>query len=386
MKYPEKRNFLIVTASIGAGHNRAAEAIGNEIKGRYPQAGVHIVDFMSTKTAYLNGFLKDAYLKMLRLVPDVYEFLYGFSAGRVQGLSIQSLLALAMKSDMQSLIRRYEADVVICTHPFPCAAAAYLKKTGQADIVLAGAITDFAVHQLWVYRQVDLYFVGNERLKRELEGRGIEAGKVFATGIPIHASFNKPCDRAALFRQFGFADNTPVLLIMGGGLGLGGVECALSSLEALRRPVQIFVVAGENQRLWANLQKRAASSKNKIQVWGFSQRIQELMAVSTLLITKPGALTVSEAMAMELPMVLNEPIPGQERENAAYVERTGAAVWVKSGEDLAAAVEALLKAPEKLSRMRESARRCKQPQAAREIVARLDELLYKRCESTVAGM
>lgn len=122
------KNFLIVTASIGAGHNRAAEAIESEIRLKHPNAQIHIADFMSTKTAYLNGFLKEAYLKMLSYVPDMYEFLYSFTSGRLRGFSVQSLLALAMKSDMETLINRWKADVVVCTHPFPCAAAAYLKK------------------------------------------------------------------------------------------------------------------------------------------------------------------------------------------------------------------------------------------------------------------
>jgi processive 1,2-diacylglycerol beta-glucosyltransferase len=378
--YSNKKSFLIVTASIGAGHNRAAEAIGNEIKIKYPQAEVHIVDFMSTKTAYLNGILKEAYLKMLSLVPDMYEFLYSFTRGKLQGFSVQSLLALAMKNDMESIVRRYRADVVICTHPFPCAAAAHLKKTNQVDIVLGGVITDFSIHQLWVYKDVDLYFVGNDILRGELTQKGIEAWRIYDTGIPIDSYFNQSYDKVALTEKLQLDSTSPIILIMGGGLGLGGVSMALKSLEELQAKVQIIVVAGENQNLWANLKLQASKSKHHIQVWGFSNTVQELMAVSTMLISKPGALTISEALAMELPMILNEPIPGQEKENAAYVENTGSAIWIKDSAKLTSVVEELISQPEKLIAMRKQAQKYKRPEAAHDIVKHIAVYINKQEE------
>lgn len=384
--YSTNKSFLIVTASIGTGHTSAAEAIGSELKCKYPMAEIHIVDFMSTKTAYLNGFLKDAYLKMLSLVPDMYEFLYGFTSGRLQGFSVQSLLALAMKNDMEILIKRHQADVVICTHPFPCAAAAYLKKTKQADIVLAGVITDFAIHQLWVYKEVDLYFVGNSQTRTTLLGKEIEPWRIHATGIPIARSFHMRYNKAELIKKFELDNDIPVVLIMGGGLGLGGVKLALNSLETVAKELQILVVAGENSHLWRELKECAAHSKHRMQVWGFSNNIQELMAVSTLLISKPGALTISEALAMELPMVLNEPIPGQEKENAAYIETTGAAIWVKDSAAVAGVVQDILLHPERLSEMHSNAKVHKKPDAARDIVSCIDGYLNKSCGDIVAGM
>ena len=117
---------------------------------------IDTVDFMSTKTAYLNGLLKEIYLKMLDFIPNLYEFLYNFTAGRLPGFSVQSLLAMAMKRNMEGLIRQYEADIVICTHPFPCAAASSLKKSGRLEALLVGVITDFSVHQMWVYENIEL--------------------------------------------------------------------------------------------------------------------------------------------------------------------------------------------------------------------------------------
>lgn len=363
-----KRNILIVTASIGSGHNKAAEAVSNEMKIKYPKSHIAVVDFMSTETGYLNGLLKEIYLKMLDYVPNVYDFLYNFTGGRLQGFSAQSMLALAMKKNMEDLIRQHQADLVICTHPFPCAAASYLKKNAQADMVLACVITDFSIHQMWVYKHVDLYFVATEQAKKELVIRGIEKEKINVTGIPIDTCFAASYDREALLKKFDLAGSSPIALIMGGGLGLGGVKTALMQLEELSQPIQILVVTGANTSLWSEIEENRNHSKHKIQVWGYSNNVQELMAVASFLISKPGALTICEALAMELPMLLHEPIPGPETENAAYVEGKGAAIWIKDSNTIGVVVKELLSDEKKLAFMRESAHTCKKPAAAKSIV------------------
>ena len=368
-----KQNILIVTASIGSGHNKAAEAISNEMKIKYPDAAVHTVDFMSTKTAYLNGFLKAVYLKMLDFMPNVYDFLYNFTGGRLRGFSAQRMLALAMKHNMEELVRRYQADIVICTHPFPCAAAAYLKRHKKIDVLLACVITDFSIHQMWVYKNIDLYFVATEEARSELVRRGIAEATVRATGIPIDRVFGMAYDRPALLTKFELQPDLPIALIMGGGLGLGGVKVALQQLEALDAPLQILVVTGANASLWSEIKKCTMQSKHKIEVWGYSNNVQELMAVASFLISKPGALTICEALAMELPMLLHEPIPGPETENAAYVAGQGAAIWIRENKKIGGMVEALLREPAKLEQMRQNAHRCKKTGAAAAIVSDIRE-------------
>ncbi len=383
--YSDKTRFLLVTASIGAGHTRAAEAVGGELKKKHPKAEITVVDFMSAKTAYLNGFLKEAYLKMLSLAPDMYEFLYSFTGGKMQGFSIQNMLALAMKNDMESLIRENGADVVIFTHPFPCAAAAYLKKTHQIEAVLCGVITDFAVHQLWVYKEVDMYFVAGRPFKKQLVDKGIDDWRVHDTGIPIAEAFSRSYDRQSIARRLNLAMERPVILIMGGGLGLGGVKAALLELENSRTPLQLMVVAGENQTLWSELNEFSSHSQHTIRVFGYSNHVPELMAAADVLITKPGALTISEALSMHLPLILSEPIPGQERENAAFIEATGAAIWLKDIKEIPRCVDNLLKDEEKMAAMRQQAERVCRPYAANRIAAYIMENLEKIAAKETAG-
>lgn len=363
-----QKNILIVTASIGSGHNKAAAAVNNELKKRYPSAKIDVVDFMSPETAYLNDLLKEIYLKMLDFIPALYEFLYNFTSGRVKGSSIQVLLAYFMKRNMASIIEKYHADIIICTHPFPCAAASYLKSKKQTNALLFTVVTDYCLHQIWIYKNVDMYFVAHSGLKKELIDRDIAADHITVTGIPINRLFSEPFDRTALLKKFGLNDNMPIILIMGGGLGLGSVKYALEELENLTFPMQLLVVTGANITLWSEVNCYIAHSRHLIKVWGYSHNINELMAISTLLISKPGALTISEAMARELPMVLHAPIPGPESENATYLADNGVAVWVQKKEHISETVKDLLTDVERLSWMKQNARTLKQPYAAQKVV------------------
>lgn len=383
--YSDKTRFLIVTASIGSGHTRAAEAISSEIKRKYPQAEIKVVDFMSAKTAYLNGFIKEAYLKILHIVPDMYEFMYSFTSGRMPGFSVQNLLAMAMKNDMAALIADSRADVVVFTHPFPCAAAAYLKRTKQIDALVCGVITDFAVHQLWVYKEVDMYFVAHSSFRQQLASKGIEEWRIHDTGIPIAESFSRNYDSDELMNRLCLTNDRPVVLIMGGGLGLGGVKDALVELENSSLDMQIMVVAGENQELWNQLNKLSERSHHDIRVWGFSNNVPELMAVADVLVTKPGALTISEALSMHLPLILSEPIPGQEKENAAFIEKTGAAVWVKDMRRISEFTDRLLQDQSRLTFMRQQAAKVCRPYAAKQIVEHIIDGLPRPVKKETAG-
>ena len=362
------KKVLIVTASIGSGHVRAAEAIRQEISREYPETEVQVVDFMSKETAYLNALLKTIYLKMLDFVPNLYAFLYNTTSGPAGRFSAQNLIAVEMKHNMEALVRCFDPDVVICTHPFPAAAASCLKKSRPVRFLFATVMTDYSVHQMWIYDNVDVYFVATEKMKQDLRSYGFRAEQIFPCGIPIAAAFQEVPRRAEALQALGLSAKSPVVLIMGGGLGLGGESFALEALETLAMRLQIVVVAGKNQSLLAQARVFAGKSHHKVLVFGYTDRVREFMAAADLLISKPGALTISEALAMGLPMLLHEPIPGPEAENAVYEAGEGTAVWLRAGEALAPAVQTLLSQPARLNAMKEQANICRRPQAAHDIV------------------
>ncbi len=358
------KNILVVTASMGSGHNKAANAVAEAIKRKYPVNKINVIDFMSTETAYFNSLVKDIYLKMLDHTPSVYEFFYKFTSDSTKGSTIQSVFAHAMKKDMRELIKKYEADMVICTHPFPCAAASYLKQTGEINIPLITVMTDFCVHQFWLYKNIDIYFTANDLLKKEMVNQGLLEERIFVTGIPVGYNFRVDYNRDDLLTKFKLEKDKPVALIMGGGLGLGGVKNALCQLERLKKDIQILVITGANVALWSEMNEYAQHSKHKIFVWGYSHNIQEFMSVAKFLISKPGALTISEALTRELPMILHDPIPGPEVDNAKFVSDNGAAIWVKHQDTLDAVVREVLSDATILPKLRNNAKVLKKPYAS----------------------
>lgn len=358
------KNILVVTASMGSGHNKAANAVAEAIKRKYLVNKINVIDFMSTETAYFNSLVKDIYLKMLDHTPSVYEFFYKFTSDSTKGSTIQSVFAHAMKKDMRELIKKYEADMVICTHPFPCAAASYLKQTGEINIPLITVMTDFCVHQFWLYKNIDIYFTANDLLKKEMVNQGLLEERIFVTGIPVGYNFRVDYNRDDLLAKFKLEKDKPVALIMGGGLGLGGVKNALCQLERLKKDIQILVITGANVALWSEMNEYAQHSKHKIFVWGYSHNIQEFMSVATFLISKPGALTISEALTRELPMILHDPIPGPEVDNAKFVSDNGAAIWVRHQDTLDAVVREVLSDATILPKLRNNAKVLKKPYAS----------------------
>ena len=372
--------ILIISASIGTGHTKAAQAIAMQVRRRYPEAVVETVDFMADGY-YLNRLIKESYLQMLHLTPHMYDVLYRWTKS-ARRFSMQGIMARAMKRNMKELLDKHRPDIVICTHPFPCSAVAYLKKTQYPNIVLTGVITDFAVHQMWIFDEVDLYFIGSADMLMAMVAKGVSRKRVAVTGIPVLPSFSE-YDRGEAKVKDG--RQLPNILIMGGGLGMGGVQESLHSLEQIARSLRIVVIAGRNKKLRRKLEKFSLRSHHSIRIYEYTDRIPELMASSQLLITKPGALTISEALTMELPMILFDPIPGQEIDNARFLEGKGAAVWVKDGEHIAGEAFALLTDPERHDAMRARARALRKPYAAAQIVRYLEEWNTEQLEQKVDG-
>jgi processive 1,2-diacylglycerol beta-glucosyltransferase len=236
------------------------------------------------------------------------------------------------------------------------------------NVPLAGVITDYAVHRLWLYNEVNFYFVAAEEMKENLISQGIAVDRIHVTGIPISNSFGEECVISSTAQS---ADKESTVLIMGGGLGLGAVAEVLLELDKIEGSHRFVVVAGRNAGLRKDLQLLSRSLTHRVQVIGYTRRIPELMANADILVTKPGALTCSEALASGLPMVLVNAIPGQEEDNARYLDRMGAAIWTEDQTQLNEIVRHLLDDSQLLSTMQQQAQRIGRPDAARQIVTKL---------------
>ena len=353
-------NVLILSASIGSGHTKAALSL-QKVFGESAQ----VVDFMAREISTLNWLTKKFYLAALRFIPDLYDRIYKLADGRRVGVSTRFLTAALMYLPFARLLKNFRPDVVICTHPFPEAAASlwkFLHAKSDKNFLLATVLTDYSLHEIWIFGEVDAYFVATEEMKRELAAHCRTGQKIFATGIPIDLEFSSVKKVSNTTRT--------TILIMGGGLGLGSIEETLLELNKIHSPLKILVVAGQNENLLARLKKLREKISHEVEVLGYVSDIHKLMAAADLLITKPGALTITEAFAAGVPLILHAPIPGPEALNAAYAVSCGAAIEVGE-QKISAIVEELINNPARLDEMRICAKKISRPLAAAEIVNRI---------------
>ena len=361
------QKILILTASIGSGHTKAAEALATELRRALPSAEITTVDFMERRISSLHALMKRIYLVMLDFVPNLYDVFYKVSGGGAGGKASQGAFACVMVYAMRRLLSRYEPDLVLCTHPFPEGAAALAKRLHGGDFTLATVMTDYSLHPIWLCPHVDHYFMATEAMREGMRARGFAAEALHVTGIPVARSLALMPSAETIRHAMAIPAGARTILLMGGGLGLGGIEETLKAIERVTPQLTLLVVAGRNEGLKARVQDFADASHHQVRVWGYTDQIHALMRAADLLITKPGALTMSEAFVLGLPMLLHDPIPGPETENAIYATRHGAAVWLHPGEDLARAVRELLEGG-RLPAMAEAARACGRADAAEDIV------------------
>jgi processive 1,2-diacylglycerol beta-glucosyltransferase len=356
--------ILIVSASIGSGHNQAAAAIEQELRRQHPQSQIDIVDFLTYGSSSWGNFIKETYFKMLHVFPDMYDFLYRWTSG--PGHRVKNLLAYSSKKRMSKLYQHYQPDILVFTHPFPCAAAAYLRRKRMINTTLIAVITDFAVHPLWTYDEVDMYCVADSSLQYQLVEKGIPESRIMVSGIPVGAQFAISKQDSGISQEYELQGNKPTLLVMGGGLGLGPLEIVLQSIERCTLPLQLIVVAGNNKEILPSLHNFAKKSRHTIHVLGFTKEVDHLMERADLLITKPGGLTSSEALAKGLPMLLVSAIPGQEEENARFLVQQGAAIHVRDIRRIPLYLQRLFaKKPELLRSIKIAATHLGKPEAAR---------------------
>jgi processive 1,2-diacylglycerol beta-glucosyltransferase len=270
-------------------------------------------------------------------------------------------------------VERFEPDAVLCTHYLPVEILGELASRGRR-LFTVSVVTDFEAHALWMEQSVDLYCVATEETRASLVARGAEAERIIATGIPISGRFARKVDAAVVRRGLGIRDDLPTLLVLSGGFGMGPVREIVEGLDAVNTPVQVLVVAGKNAELRAELAAR--DYRHPTRVLGFVTNMHELMSAADLIVTKPGGLTTSEALALGRPLFILNPIPGQEAANSDFLLERGAAAKVNRVEDIGFRLDQLL-GSKQLGEMARAARRLGRPDAAPRI-CRVSELRLRR--------
>jgi processive 1,2-diacylglycerol beta-glucosyltransferase len=369
------RRFLVLSASAGAGHLRAAEAVEAALKEACPDATVKNVDALTLTPPPFRRLYGKGYLDLVNRAPEIVGIIYDRTnrtpkhpAGDQLRLGVERLNTRPLKE----FVRDFEPDLICHTHFLPAEILAHEAGKGRLCVPQVVVVTDFDVHRFWLTKLAARYYVAREECRVHLGRLGVDTERIRVSGIPIHPVFSRVPGRGVLGQKHGVKGTLPLLLVMCGGFGVGPMEALLGDLVSFVKDAEIVVVAGKNEALRKRLEKAVRSAPVPTRVIGFTTEIHEWMALADLAVTKPGGLTTSEALAMGLPLVIANAIPGQETRNATMLYEAGAAISGENPATLGYRVGTLLKSPGRLKAMGEAARHLARPRAAQEVV---DDLL-----------
>ena len=375
--------ILIATVTAGAGHVQAAAALEEAWRALRPRDAIERLDVLAFTPKLYRKMYVEGYVRLVEHAPELWAHVFKKTDNPelVKKLSrFRRALARLTANKFIRQMRKFKPDAVLCTHYMPLDIMGYVRAKSKKKIapLTVSIVTDFEAHALWMDAGVDLYCVAAEETKARLVARGADAENVVATGIPVSGKFSRPVDAAAARKRFGLRDDLPTLLVLSGGFGLGPVAQILEALNKLDLPVQVLVVCGRNEELRRDL--AVQNHRHPTHVVGFVTNMEEFLAVSDLIITKPGGLTTSEALAMGKPIFVLNPIPGQEAANSDFLLGHGAAAKANRIEDLPYRLSKLI-GTSKLDEMARIARSLGKPQAATEIC----QEVLRRLEQAARG-
>lgn len=361
---------LILAASVGTGHLRAADAVAAAVRQLRPGASVHTADVLRLCTSVFRFCYAQMYLELIRHAPALLGYIYDRIDrpvrldGSRRWYRLRVWLEKTQLGPFLRLLASQPWDLVISTFFLPAEIIASLRLAGKFHASQALVVTDFESHRNWVTQPCERYFTATEEAALYLQYFGVPPGSTSVSGIPIHPTFGQPQDRAACLERFGLRGDRPVVLLMAGGHGAGPIEHPYRALLDVETPLEIVAITGHNQQAQARLQAIVPPSRHRATIVGYTDRMHELLAVAHLAVTKPGGLTVSEALASGVGLVLINPIPGQEQRNSDYLLEQGAAIKANHLPTLPHKIAELLRHPGHLEQIKKNARRLGRPRAA----------------------
>jgi processive 1,2-diacylglycerol beta-glucosyltransferase len=366
---------LFLSASVGVGHSSAANAICAALDDLAPGGRSLVVDSYRYAALVVSRVVSSGYLQMVKTIPQMYRYLYHRAERAREVGPFRTWAHQFTASNLRSLIQRERPDVVVCTHAFPCGAMAEYKAANADAPPIVGVVTDFAVHGFWVHENVDAYMVATDAMRDALCARGVPRESIFACGIPVHPRFTASDESKSEMRaRLGLPQDRPIVLMMGGGLGIGPLEHMMRAVERLGTNVAAVAIAGRNGRAQRRALTVAQSLSRQVTVLGFVENVYDYMHACDVLVTKPGGLSAAEALVAGIPMILCRPLPGQEERNARFLVEGGSALRARNLEELPGVLDAVLCDRQRRDRMIAAALRLGRPNAAFEIGASLVQL------------
>lgn len=351
------KKVLIISHKAGAGHVKAAAALAAEAATN-KNLQVRHIDILDYTNPLIRLMYGEAYLDVVKLLPKIYA--QGYKNYRlVKWFTAPRLLLDKFNfNHLFKLLKTWKPDTIITTHFIPSGVLANFKHKKNAPFKLITVLTDYEYHPLWFHPYVDHFCVATESMKKAFPNN-FSREKISITGIPTHPKFAKTKKRR---------NATPILFLSAGSFGVTSLTEIIDELEIFPPKFEIQVVCGKNGKLKKQLEKRQKTNPHLKKIYGFVDFMDKLMAESDIFITKPGGLSVTEAIVSGLPMILIDPIPGQEEANAKYLTQNGAAIEAHSTAEIINHLEKLLENPSQLASMRKNAQKIAKPNAANDIL------------------
>lgn len=359
---------LILHASVGSGHKRAADALATAFARKSP-GQVRVEDVLD----YTNPIFREAYAHSYLRLTDKLPALWGYVYEQTDrdffrfATELRTLVDAIWAWGLRKLLREFAPNVIICTHFLPVEVLSMRKGRARLQQPLYCVVTDFSAHAFWAYRDVDRYFVASDDARQQLVARGVAPTVIQNVGIPVapDISIAKECSEIRAAR--GFALDKPLITIFGGGLEPGRVRIIMEGLLQQELQATLVVVAGRNRALLSEVSDLQSTPTLELHKLGFIDYVDDLVVASDVVVTKAGGLTVSEVLARGRPMIIIDPIPGQEESNADHLAAVGAGISIRLPQHVPFAVTQLIGDKQRLHDMSNSARRAARPRAALDI-------------------
>lgn len=370
------KKIMISYASYGGGHLSAAKNLKESIEKNYPDCEVFLFDCMKYINRVIDKVCGSTYSSITKNIPWFWGKIYYHTQDPIFE-KILSLSNKVLSYKLGRLLKQIKPDIIISTHFFVGHMCTILKEKGKLHAKLATVITDYGEdpYNEWTcnHKFIDYIFVAHDKIKQKLTEKGISPDKIFDTGIPISDKFLIPYDKKQILKELNFQENRKTILFFGGGeLGLGKnktleiFECLINNFPN----IQIIAISGKNENLKNSFEKIVKSTNKvpSVKILGFTNRVAEFMAISDLVITKPGGLTSTEALVSNLPLLAMNPIPGQEEENAHFLETNGAAIWLKKSDSIDSILKDLfINDNKKLLEMKQNIKKIAKPNSTQDI-------------------
>lgn len=369
------KKVLILSAAVGAGHLRAAEALEKQFKQMNAAEEVVNIDVLDYTNPLFRRLYGKAYIEMVNTMPEVLGWMYDTLDKPWENERRRLALDRLNTQPLIKFLKKYDPDIAVCTHFLPAEIISWLKAKKKIEFPQGVVVTDFDAHAMWLCHHFEHYFVALEETKVHLKKLGIPAEKLTVSGIPIDPVFAEEKDKPKTREKLGLEKDKLTILVSAGGFGVGKIEHLLEALADLQTPSQIIAVCGRNEELKTKLEKLAREKLNNERVVfkpiGFTKEMDEYMSASDLIVGKPGGLTTSEALAKGLIFVVVNPIPGQEERNSDHLLEKGCAVKCNNLPVLAYKIDELFKDKTRFEMMKKNVRKLARPDASKTIVEKL---------------